>query len=276
MLYWLFFEILFPHFSPLRIFGYVTFRTAAASITALAMGVLLGPWVIERLRRLSIQQYIRDDGPETHQHKAGTPTMGGVLILMSIIVPTLLFTNLRNPYVWLALFALAGFGAVGFADDYIKVTRARNLGLRARQKMTFQVLLVLGIGIWLVYLQSRGLYSTRMNVPFFKGFRPDLIIDSLLGNPWTYALAFLPFLAFMWLVIVGASNAVNLTDGLDGLAAGLMVVAAGAMTVLIYVSGHARFASYLDIERLSDPFRNARTVNNDLAEARVRGRQDGG
>jgi len=251
MFYWLFFELLFPRFSPLRVFGYVTFRTAAASITALAMGILLGPLMIRWLQRLSIGQYIREDGPETHMKKAGTPTMGGLLILLSIVVPTLLFTNLRNPYVWVALFTILGFGAIGFRDDYIKVTRARNLGLTVRQKLAAQSGMVVAICGWLMFLQSRHLYTTRMNVPFFKSFRPELIIDVLLKNPWTYALAFIPFLAFLWLVIVGASDSVNLTDGLDGLAAGLMVVAAGAMTVLSYISGHARFAEYLDIERLS-------------------------
>jgi phospho-N-acetylmuramoyl-pentapeptide-transferase len=251
VLYWLFYEILYPHFSPLRVFGYVTFRTAVASVFALVLGIALGPLLIRWLRELSIGQHIREDGPESHLKKAGTPTMGGILILLSIVLPTLLFANLRNTYIWVALLATLGFGFIGFRDDYLKVARARNLGLTGRQKLLYQGILVILIGAWLIYLQQRHLYSTRMNVPFFKGFRPDLIIDALLGNPWTYALAFIPFLAFLWLVIVGSSNAVNLTDGLDGLAAGLMVVAAGAMTVLSYISGHARFAEYLDIERLS-------------------------
>lgn len=251
MLYWLFYELLYPHFSPLRVFSYVTFRTAVASLAALLLGILLGPVLIRWLQKLSIGQHIREDGPASHQKKAGTPTMGGILILLAIAIPTLLFANLRNNYIWVALFVTLGFGFIGFRDDYLKVTRARNLGLTARQKLAYQALMVLLTGAWLVYLQSRHLYTTRMNVPFFKSFRPDLIIDSLLANPWTYVLAFLPFLAFLWLVLVGASNGVNLTDGLDGLAAGLLVVAGGAMTVLSYISGHARFSEYLDIERLS-------------------------
>ena len=251
MLYWLFFELLQPHWPTARIFGYITFRTAAASLTALVLGILLGPKMIAWLRALAIGQHIREDGPESHQKKAGTPTMGGLLIIVSVFVPTLLFTHLGNPYVWLVLLTMAGFGAIGFIDDFTKVRKARNLGLTARQKMLLMILLVLIVGVWLVYLQSKGLYNTRMNVPFFKNFRPDMVIDSWLGNQWTYTFAFLPFLGFLWLVLVGSSNAVNLTDGLDGLAAGLMVVAAGAMTILCYVSGHAQFANYLGLERLS-------------------------
>ncbi len=251
MLYWLLYEQLYPHFTPFRIFGYVTFRTLAASITALLLTVLLGPWFIGKLRAMQIGQHIREEGPESHQKKAGTPTMGGMLILVSIVVPTLLFTNLRNPYVWVALFGLCGYGAIGFIDDYSKVKRARNLGLTARQKMGLQVLMMLVLGVWLLVLHRRGMYDTAMNVPFLKSVRPDLLIDSLLASPWTYPLAFVFFFAFLLFVIVGSSNAVNLTDGLDGLAAGLMIIAGGAMTVLCYVSGHAQFARYLELARLS-------------------------
>ena len=251
MLYWLLFEQLFPHFSPLRIFGYVTFRTLAASITALLLSIILGPWFINKLRQMQIGQHIREDGPQSHKKKAGTPTMGGLLILTSIIVPTLLYTNLRNPYVWVALFGLVAYGLIGFLDDYAKVKKAQNLGLTARQKMGLQVLMMLVLGVWLLILHSHGLYDTAMNVPFVKSYRPDLLIDSLLGNPFTYPLAFVFFFGFLLFVIVGASNAVNLTDGLDGLAAGLMIVASGAMTILSYVSGHAQFANYLGLARLS-------------------------
>jgi phospho-N-acetylmuramoyl-pentapeptide-transferase len=166
-------------------------------------------------------------------------------------VPTLLFTNLSNPYVWVALAALAGYGAIGFMDDWSKVKKARNLGLTGRQKMTLQILLVLGLGIWLLALHSRGLYSTEVNVPFLKSLRPDMLIDSWMLQPWSYPFAFLFFFLFLFLVVVGSSNAVNLTDGLDGLAAGLMIIAGGAMTVLCYVSGHAQFANYLGLARLS-------------------------
>ncbi|MBI4875860.1 MAG: phospho-N-acetylmuramoyl-pentapeptide-transferase [Acidobacteria bacterium] len=250
MLYWLLFEKLFPHFSPLRVFSYATFRTAFASLTALFLCVVLGPWLIARLREFQIGQHIREDGPKSHHKKAGTPTMGGVLIVVSIVVPTLLWTNLRNPYVWVALFGLLSFGAIGFWDDYTKVRKMRNLGLSGRAKFGLQVVAALLIGLWLLVLHAKGLYSTDMNVPFFKQFRPNMLIDGLLASPFTYPLAFSFFFAFLVSVLVGSSNAVNLTDGLDGLAIGLMIIAAGAMTVLTYVSGHAAFATYLDIARL--------------------------
>lgn len=250
MLYWLFYETLYPHFTPLRIFGYVTFRTLAASITAMLVALLLGPWMIRKLRELQIGQHIREEGPESHQKKAGTPTMGGLLIIISVVVPTLLFTNLTNPYVWVALFGLTGYGAIGFLDDWAKVKKGRNLGLTGKEKMGLQVALVLLLGVWLLTLHSKGLYSTEVNVPFIKTWRPGLLIEPLLASPWTYPLAFVVFFGFLWLVVVGASNAVNLTDGLDGLASGLMIIAAGAMTVLCYVSGHRVFADYLDIARL--------------------------
>ncbi|MGC4054642.1 MAG: phospho-N-acetylmuramoyl-pentapeptide-transferase [Paludibaculum sp.] len=251
MLYWLLYEQLFPQFPPFRLFGYVTFRTLAASITALLLSILLGPWFIRRLQALQIGQHIREEGPESHQKKAGTPTMGGLLILTSIIIPTLLFTNLRNPYVWVALFGLVSYGIIGFLDDYAKVKKARNLGLTARQKLLLQVLMMVCLGVWLLVLHSKGLYDTAMNVPFLKNVKPNLLIPGLLGNPWTYPLAFIFFFGFLFFVIVGSSNAVNLTDGLDGLAAGLMIVASGAMTILSYVSGHAQFAHYLGLTRLS-------------------------
>jgi phospho-N-acetylmuramoyl-pentapeptide-transferase len=250
MLYWLFFEKLYPHFTPFRIFGYVTFRTLAASLTALLVALLLGPWMIRKLRDLQIGQHIREEGPESHQKKAGTPTMGGLLIITAVVIPTLLFTNLSNPYVWVALFGLLGYGAIGFLDDWSKVKKGKNLGLTGKQKMGLQVLLVMLLGVWLLVLHSKGLYSTEINMPFIKSWRPSLLIEPLLANPWTYPLAFVFFFGFLWLVVVGASNAVNLTDGLDGLASGLMIIAGGAMTVLCYVSGHRVFADYLDIARL--------------------------
>jgi len=250
MLYWLFYEKLFPIYSPFRIFGYVTFRTFAASITALLVAILVGPWMIRRLRAMQIGQPIREDGPETHFKKAGTPTMGGLLMITAIVVPTLLFANLTNLYVWVALLGLVGFGAIGFLDDYAKIRRGRNLGLTARQKMLLQILLVLVLGGILMTMERLQLYSTAMNVPFFKYLRPSLLITPLMHHLWTWPLAFLPFFVFLWLVIVGCSNSVNLTDGLDGLAVGLMIIAAGAMTVLCYISGHAQFANYLDIARL--------------------------
>ena len=250
MLYWLLFEQLQPYFGPFRLFGYVTFRTAFAAITALILSIMLGPWMICKLRELSVGQFIREEGPQSHQKKAGTPTMGGVLTVICIVVPTLLWANLRNSYVWIAILSLLTFGAIGFYDDYTKVKKMRNLGLTSRKKFLLQVGAAMLIGFLLLLLHARGGYSTEINFPFFKQFKPDLLITPLLSNPLTYALAFAPFYLFMILVIVGASNAVNLTDGLDGLAIGLMVIAAGAMTILAYTSGHREFATYLDLARV--------------------------
>ncbi len=250
MLYWLFYEKLYHEFTPFRVFQYATFRTAFASLTALFLCIVLGPWLINRLREFQIGQYIREDGPKSHAKKAGTPTMGGVLIVISIVVPTLLWANLRNVYVWVALFGLVSFGLIGFLDDYIKIRNRRNLGLTVRQKFGGQIVAALIIGFILLLLHAQKAYSTNINVPFFKSFKPDLLIQSLAHNWYTYPLAFVGFYLFMILVIVGSSDAVNLTDGLDGLAIGLMIIASGAMTVLAYVSGHLKFAEYLDLSRL--------------------------
>jgi phospho-N-acetylmuramoyl-pentapeptide-transferase len=250
MLYWLFYEKLFhlyPH-TPFREFFYATFRTAMASITALLLSVLMGPWFIARLKRLQIGQYIREDVPH-HIKKAGTPTMGGLLICFSIIIPTLLWANLHVPAVWVALFGLASFGAIGFWDDYTKVTKKRNLGITGRQKIALQVVAALMVGFLLLAMGKAGSYSTNINVPFMKNFKPDLLIHSLLSNPITYPFAFVFFFGFVILVLVGASNAVNVTDGLDGLAIGLMIISAGAMTMLSYISSNAVFARYLEIAR---------------------------
>ncbi len=156
MLYYLFFHVLRPHFSPLNVFRYITVRTAVASLTALLLSLLLGPWVIERLRELQVKQYIREEGPKGHQKKAGTPTMGGVLIVGAIVVPTLLWADLRNVYVLLALGATLAFGAIGFIDDYNKVVRKRNLGLTARKKFLLQVLTCLGVAVVLAWHTDEG------------------------------------------------------------------------------------------------------------------------
>lgn len=250
MLYWLLWEKLFHYFSPFRVFQYNTFRTAFASLTALFLSILLGPWLIRKLREFQIGQHIREDGPKSHMKKAGTPTMGGLLIVGTVAISTLLWANLRNPYVWVALFGLVGFGAVGFYDDVTKVKRMRNLGLTARAKLALQVLVSLIIGFILLGLHAKAAYSTNINVPFLKQFKPDLLFTGLLQSPWTYPLAFVGFYVFIAFILVGASNAVNLTDGLDGLAIGLMIIASGAITVLAYVTGHAKFADYLDLARL--------------------------
>jgi phospho-N-acetylmuramoyl-pentapeptide-transferase len=249
MFYWLFFEKLFRYYSPFRVFQYSTFRTGMATLTAMLLSIALGPWLIARLREFQIGQHIREDGPQSHHKKAGTPTMGGLLICVSIIVPTLLWSNLHVPAVWVALAGLISFGAVGFLDDYTKARNKRNLGLTARWKLALEILAALLIGVLLLAMNARGVYSTSMNVPFVKNFKPDLLISSWLHNPFTYPLAFSAFFGFLMLVLVGASNAVNLTDGLDGLAIGLMVIAAGAMTALSFLSGNADFARYLELAR---------------------------
>jgi phospho-N-acetylmuramoyl-pentapeptide-transferase len=250
MLYWLFYEKLFRHFTPFRVFQYTTFRTAFAALTSLFLCLALGPWLIAKLREFQIGQYIREEGPKSHMKKAGTPTMGGILIIISIVIPTLLWANLVNPYVWIAMFSLVSFGLIGFWDDYAKVRRKQNQGLTVKQKFGLQILAALIVGFMLLGLHAQKNYSTSMSVPFFKSFKPDLLIDSMLRNWYTYPLAFVFFFAFMVLVIVGSSDAVNLTDGLDGLAIGLMLIASFAMTALTYVTGHAQFAEYLDLARL--------------------------
>lgn len=227
------FELLPPlanWIGPLNVTRYITFRTAAASLTALALSLVLGPWMIRKLREFQIGQVIRQEGPQTHRTKAGTPTMGGLLILTSALIPTLLWADLSNPYVWIAALATAAFGAVGFADDYLKITRRSHHGLRPRQKMAFQTLIALGVGLALMALATNNLYNTRLIFPFFKNLIPDL--------GWFYVV-------FATIVLVGFSNAVNLTDGLDGLAISTFGVAAAAFTALAYVTGHRVLADYL-------------------------------
>jgi len=250
LLYWLLYLKLYHYFPPFRIFRYLTFRTAFASLTALFTGLIVGPIVIRRLRDFQIGQYIREEGPQAHQKKAGTPTMGGLLIAIAILVPTLLWADLSNPFVWIAVFSTVAFASIGFTDDYLKVVHRRNLGLTARAKLGFQGAASILIAIALIALQHRGEYSTRLLVPFLKQFHPDLVIQRWAIHPRLWPLAFLPFVAFVVIVIVGSSNAVNLTDGLDGLAVGCTVIAAGALAVLTYLSGHATFAIYLELQRM--------------------------
>jgi phospho-N-acetylmuramoyl-pentapeptide-transferase len=252
MLYYLFVYLLRPHFSPLNVFRYITVRTAMASTSALLLSLLMGPWVIERLRDLQVKQYIREEGPKAHQKKAGTPTMGGVLIVAAIVIPTLLWADLRNAYVLLAMGATLAFGTIGFVDDYNKVVRRRNLGLTPRAKFSLQVLTCVLVGVALVSLQTQGAYSTQLSVPFFKRLHPNLVISSLFGHNFIWPLAYVPFVLFLVLVIVGCSNAVNLTDGLDGLAIGCVLVSSTALTVLTYLSSNAKFADYLDLQKIPD------------------------
>jgi phospho-N-acetylmuramoyl-pentapeptide-transferase len=250
LLYWLLYQKLFPYFRLFRIFRYLTFRTVFASLTALLIGLLIGPYVIDRLREFQIGQYIREEGPQSHQKKSGTPTMGGVLICISILVPTLLWSDLSNPFVWLVMLSTLAFGAIGFADDYIKVVHQRNQGLTGRQKLGLQTLASSAVAIALVRMELHGQYSTKLMFPFLKRFKPDLVWDWMGHVPHMHWLAFLPFVFFVALVLTGASNAVNLTDGLDGLAIGCTIIAAGALTVLTYVSGHVVFSDYLELQRM--------------------------
>jgi phospho-N-acetylmuramoyl-pentapeptide-transferase len=250
LLYWLLYQKLFPYYRLFRIFRYLTFRTVFASLTALLIGLLIGPYVIEKLREFQIGQYIREEGPQSHQKKSGTPTMGGVLICISILVPTLLWADLSNPYVWLVTLSTLAFGAIGFADDYIKVVHRRNKGLTARAKLGLQFVASAAVAVALVVMETRGEYSTRLMVPFAKRFRPDLVWEWMGHIPHMHWLVFLPFVVFVMIVLSGASNAVNLTDGLDGLAIGCTIIAAGALTVLTYVSGHSVFSDYLELQRM--------------------------
>ena len=250
LLYWLLYQKLFPYYRVFRIFRYLTFRTVFASLTALLIGLLIGPFVIDRLREFQIGQYVRDDGPQTHLKKGGTPTMGGVLICISILVPTLLWADLSNPFIWVVMLSTLGFGAIGFADDYIKVVRKQSKGLTFWEKIALQFAASGLVAVALVVMQTRGTYSTRLVVPFLKNFRPNLIVDSMRHVPHVGWLAFFPFVLFVMLVITLTSNAVNLTDGLDGLAIGCTIIAAGALAVLTYVSGHVVFSDYLEIPRM--------------------------
>jgi phospho-N-acetylmuramoyl-pentapeptide-transferase len=248
MLYYLLYHVLQKYFSPLNVFRYITVRTVYASLTAMFLALVFGPWLIRRLRELQIGQYIREEGPQEHKKKAGTPTMGGVLIVLSTAVPVLLWADLTNAFVLMALFALLGFSIIGFIDDYAKVAKKQNLGLTSRRKFLLQVLVSMMVGVGLLELSTHSAYSTQLIVPFLKKFHPDLVIHSLLSSGHLWPLAFLPFLLFVTIVITGSSNAVNLTDGLDGLAIGCTVIAAGALTVLTYVSSNARWSTYLDIQ----------------------------
>jgi phospho-N-acetylmuramoyl-pentapeptide-transferase len=251
LLYWLLYQKLFPYFHPFRIFRYLTFRTAFASLTALLIALLIGPFVIEKLSQFQISQYIREDGPESHKKKTGTPTMGGVLIAIAILLPTMLWSDPTNPFIWLVVFSTTAFGAIGFADDYIKVVKRRNLGLTARAKLAWQGVVAALVAIALAVLQQFRLFSTQLTVPFFKQFRPDLLWHAWPATlPHLSFLAFVPFIAFVVFVLVGSSNAVNLTDGLDGLAIGCTIIAAGALTALTYVSGNIVFSDYLELQRM--------------------------
>jgi phospho-N-acetylmuramoyl-pentapeptide-transferase len=215
--------------SAFNVFRYITFRTIYASLTAFLICFFLGPWLIRRLKEFQIGQYIQDDGPESHYIKAGTPTMGGLLIICAIVLSTLLWANLSNIYVWIMLLIIVGYGAIGFIDDYLKVIKKQNKGLTVAQKFISQALLAIVVG-GLLYMNTD--FDTRVTIPFFKNLSPDLGLG---------------YIVFAALVIVGTSNAVNLTDGLDGLAIGPVTIAAATYMIFAYVTGHIKIAEYLQI-----------------------------
>ncbi|MBW1759421.1 MAG: phospho-N-acetylmuramoyl-pentapeptide-transferase [Deltaproteobacteria bacterium] len=212
-----------------NVFRYITFRTIYASLTALLLCFFLGPWVIRKLGEMQVGQYIRENGPQTHHKKAGTPTMGGILIISSIVSATLLWTDLTNCYIWIVLLVTVGYGGIGFIDDYLMQVKKRSKGLNVRSKFLLQALLAIVTGT-LVYLSPD--FDTHVTIPFLKNISPDL--------GWGYIL----FAAF---VIIGTSNAVNLTDGLDGLATGPVIITAVTYMLFAYVAGHAEIADYLQI-----------------------------
>ncbi len=228
------YHLLYPlrdAFFGFNVFRYITFRSAGAVLTALIISIVLGPYLIGWLRRLKVGQHVRGDGPKTHLSKQGTPTMGGVLIVVALVSSVLLWSDLTNKYVWVVLFATLAFGGIGFWDDYLKVVKKRSTGLRAYQKLGLQIAASLAIGIF-IYNYSGDHEATFLSVPFMKSFLLDL--------GWFY----LPFVA---VVIVGSSNAVNLTDGLDGLATGLVGIAATANAIIVYLGGNKIIADYLKI-----------------------------
>jgi len=249
MIYYLLYELLFTHFKDkdwylvkaLNVFQYVTFRTAYATITALLISLIFGGKLIEWLRRLNVGQQIREEGPQGHMVKRGTPTMGGVLIVGSVLISTLLWARLSSVYVWTAMIATLFFGVIGFVDDYSKIAKQRSLGLTGRQKLLAQLLVA--VMVWAVLFLSTRFwggndYSWNISIPFIKAtarpYGPSFI------GPYLY-------LVLIAVVLLGSSNAVNLTDGLDGLAISVTVIAMGALTGFTYLSSDARWAGYLEL-----------------------------
>jgi len=249
MIYYFFYELLYNHFKDkewylikaLNVFQYVTFRTAYATVTALLISLIFGGKLIAALRRWNIGQQIREEGPQAHMTKRGTPTMGGVLIVGSVIISTLLWARLSSFYVWTAMLATLAFAAIGFVDDYAKMARQRSLGLTGRQKLLAQCLIA--VGVWAVLFLSvknyGGDYSWNVSIPFFKiTAKPGNIVSTI--GPYLY-------LVLIVIVLLGWSNAVNLTDGLDGLAISVTFIVMTALTGFTYLSSDGRWAGYLDL-----------------------------
>ena len=220
--------------SAFNIFQYISFRSAYAAVTALMISFLFGPGVIRGLTRLNLRQKVRTDGPQTHLAKSGTPTMGGVLIIIALAVSMILWQEITSLYTWTVLLAAGGFGVLGFVDDFLKITRGNSDGLRAGVKFSGQI--VVSFAVMLLIVITGNPETTRLYIPFFK----NAVLDM--------GLLYIPF---GMLLIAGMSNAVNLTDGLDGLAAGLVIIAAAAFAALAYLTGHSEFAQYLYIPFLS-------------------------
>lgn len=228
----MFYHLLYPlheYFSFFNVFRYITFRTIYAILTGLLISFVIGPWLIRKLKALQIQQVVREDVPLQHLKKNGTPTMGGSLILAAILIPTLLWSDLTNRYTWLVLLSTLGFGGLGFLDDFKKMRDRKGIGIKARYKFPVQVVMALVISLILFYAFD---HDSRLIFPFFKKVMPDL-------GAW--------YILFAVLVIVGTANAVNLTDGLDGLAIGPVLIASGTFMLFCYLAGNFRFASYLQI-----------------------------
>lgn len=249
MIYYFLYELLYVHFKDkdwylvkaLNVFQYVTFRTAYATITALLISLFFGGKLIDFLKEWKVGQQIREEGPQAHQVKRGTPTMGGVLIVGSVLISTLLWARLSSVYAWTAIVATLLFAGVGFVDDYSKMAKQRSLGLTGRQKLLAQLLVA--VGVWAVLFTATksfgGIgYSWNVLIPFFKATKDPFGVSYI--GPYLY-------LILIAVVLLGSSNAVNLTDGLDGLATSVTVIAMGTLTGFTYVSSDARWANYLDI-----------------------------
>jgi phospho-N-acetylmuramoyl-pentapeptide-transferase len=235
------YNLLYPlsdSFTFLNVFKYITFRTVYSLLTALLLCLIIGPKVIRTMRAFEIGEKIREDGPKSHHKKSGTPTMGGLLILGSLLISILMWSDLSNQYILMVLFVTITFGAIGFADDYMKIKKIRKKGMSPLEKFSLQVFFATAVALYIVYFDKERVgFATELGIPFLKNFRPDLGFF---------------YIIFIVLVIVGTSNAVNLTDGLDGLAIGPIIIATFALMIVTYVSGHHKFAQYLMIHNIKE------------------------